>query len=94
MSGVSLIRTITESARAGLFAAAKLLSDDLPLCDRFRERGPTVLSEEKSSPGVQRDIFEPAPKLPGISSQLPSEEDEKKRKRVMPIAIRLTSATL
>ena len=65
MNDVSLIRTIREIVRAGLSAAGKLLSDDLPLCDRFIERGQRVLSVEKSSARVQRDICESVLKLAG-----------------------------
>jgi hypothetical protein len=65
MNDVSLIRTIREAVRAGLSAAGKLLSDDLPLCDRFRERGPGVFSVEKSSPRVPRDICESVLKVAG-----------------------------
>jgi hypothetical protein len=89
----SLIRT-REIARAGLSTARKLLSDDLPLGDRFRERRPRAFSEEKPSSGVQRDVCESASKLAGSCSKLPREEDKKKRKKVMPIVICFTRQTV
>jgi hypothetical protein len=82
----SLIRTIREIAGAGLSTARKLLSEDLPLCDRFRERRPRAFSEEKSSSRVQRNVCESAPKLVESCSNLPKGEDKKKRKRDIPIA--------
>jgi hypothetical protein len=94
MNDVSLIRTIREIAHAGLFTASKLLSEDLLLCDRFRERRPRAFSEEKSLSKVQSDVCESASKLAESSSKLPREEDEKKRKRVMPIIICFTSVSL
>jgi hypothetical protein len=86
----SLIRTIREIAGAGLSTPRKLLSEDLPLCDRFRERRLGAFVEEKSSPRVQRDVCESASKRAESCSKLPREEDEKKRKRVMPIVICFT----
>jgi hypothetical protein len=85
----SLIRTIRDIAGAGLSTARKLLSEDLPLCDRFRERRPRAFSEEKSSSRVQ-DVCDSASKLAESCSKLPREEDEKKRKRAMPIVICFT----
>jgi len=93
MNDVSLIRTI-RNTQAGLSMADKLLSEDLPLCDRFRERRPRAFSEEKSSSRVQRDVCESASKLAEICSKLPREEDEKKSKRVMPMVICFTRQTV
>ncbi len=84
MNDASLIRTTSEIARAALSTAGKLLDEDLLLCDRFRERRRAV-SEEKSLSRVQRDVCESASKLADSSSKLPMEEDEKKRKSVMPM---------
>ncbi len=84
MNDVSLIRTISEIARAGWSTAGKLLSEDLLRCDRFRERR-RAFSEEKSLSRVQRDVCESTPKLAGNSSKLPREEEEKKMKSVMPM---------
>jgi hypothetical protein len=94
MNDVSLIQKIRGIARGDLSAAGKLLSEDLPLCDRFRERRPGAFSEEKSSSRVQRDVCEAASKLAEICSKLPRKEDEKKSKRVMPTVIRFTSQTV
>jgi hypothetical protein len=80
-----LIWTIRELASAGLSTARELLSGDLPLCDRFRERRPPAFSEEKSSSRVQRNACESAPKLVESCSKLPRGEDEKKWKRDIPI---------
>jgi hypothetical protein len=65
MKDICLILTIGENVRAVLFAAGKLLSGVLPLCDRFMERRPGVFSVENSSSGVQRDTCEEARKLTG-----------------------------
>lgn len=86
----SLTRTIREIAGAGFSRPRKLLSEDLPLCDRFRERRPRAFSEEKSSSTLQRDVCESASKRAESCSKLLREEDEKKRKRVMPIVIFFT----
>ncbi len=93
MNDVSLIRTISEITQTGLSTTGKLLSEDLPLCDRFRERRPRAFSEEKSSSRIQRDVCESASKLESCS-KLPREEDEKKSKRVMPIVICFTRQTV
>jgi hypothetical protein len=94
MNDVSLIQKIRGIARADLSTAGKLLSEDLPLCDRFRERRPEAFSEEKSSSRVQRDVCESASKLAEICSKLPRKEDEKKSKRVIPIVICFTRQTV
>jgi hypothetical protein len=93
MNDVSLIQKIRGIARADLSAAGKLLSEDLPLCDRFRERRPGAFSEEKSASRVQRDVCEAASKLE-TWSKLAREEDEKKSKRVMPIVSCFTRRTV
>jgi hypothetical protein len=90
----SLIRTIREIAGIGLSTARKPLGEDLPLCDRFRERRPGAFSAEKSSSEVQTDVCKSASKLTASCSKLPREEDEKKRKRDMPIVSRFTTQTV
>lgn len=89
-----LIQTIGEIAGTALSTARKLLSEDLPLCDRFRERRPRAFSEKTSLSRIQRDVCESASKLADSCSKLPREEDEKKRKRVMPIVICFTRQTV
>jgi hypothetical protein len=88
---VSFIQAMRKVSRAGLSTAGKLLSEDLPLCDRFRERRPRAFSEEELSSRVQRDVCASGSKLTESCSKLPREEDEKKRKRVIPIVICFTS---
>jgi hypothetical protein len=80
-----------EAARAGLSTAGKLLSEDLPLGDRFRERRARAFSAEKSSSRIQRDVCESASKLAESCSRLSREQDAKKRKRDMPIVICFTT---
>ena len=70
------------------------MSEDLPLCDRFRARRPRAFSEEKSWSRVQRDVCESGSKLAGSCSTASREEDEKKRKKVMLIVIRFTKVSL
>jgi hypothetical protein len=74
-----LIRTTIreEVAGPGLSTARKLLSEDLPLGDRFRERRRRAFSEETSSSKVDRDACESASKLAESCSKLPRKEDEK-----------------
>ena len=94
MNDVSFVQKIRGIARAGLSAAGKLLSEDLPLCGRFRERRPEAFSEEKLSLRVQRDVCESASKPAEICSKLPRKEDERKSKRVMPIVSCFTRQTV
>ena len=94
MNDVSLIRTIREIARAGLSTAGELLTGDLLLCDRFRARRAKAFSEDKSWSRIQREVCESASRLTESCSRPPREEDEKKRKRVMPIVICFTSVTV
>jgi hypothetical protein len=85
----SLTRTIRETAGAGFSTPRRLLSEDLPLWDRFRERRPRAFSEEKPSSRVQRDVCESASKRADSCSKL-LREDEKNRKRIRPIVIFFT----
>jgi hypothetical protein len=87
---VSFIKAMRKVSRAGLSTASKLLSGDLLLCDRFRERRPLAFSEEKSSSSAQRDVCESGSTLAESCSRLPREEDKKKRKTVMLIMICFT----
>lgn len=90
----SLIWTIREIAGAGLSTARKLLSEDLPLCDRFSERRLRAFSEEKSSARVQRDVSESASIVAESCSKLPREEHHKKKKKLTPIVIFFTRQSL
>ena len=49
MNGVSLTGIKKEFACTGLLDAGRLLSEGLPLCERFSARRVTALSEEESS---------------------------------------------
>jgi hypothetical protein len=91
---VSFTQRMRKVSRLGLSAVGKLLSEDLPLCLRFRERGPRALSEEKSPSAVARDGCESASKLAGSCSTGWRKQDEKKRKKAILIAIRFTAATV
>jgi hypothetical protein len=80
-------------SRAGLSTAGNVLKEDLPVCIRFKARRPRALSVEKSWSNVQIDGCEWASRPAESGSKLASEE-QKKRKRVMPIASRFTTASL
>jgi hypothetical protein len=65
MKDVVLVRRREETTRAGLSMRGRFLSEDLPRCDRFRERRGRALSEDKSSSRVKIDASEWAAKLVG-----------------------------
>jgi len=81
-------------SRTGLSTAPKLLTEDLPLCGRFREREPRAFSEPQSWSSDQRKVCESATKLAESCSTAWREADEKKTKTVMMIMLRFTKASL